>query len=1497
MFEKSKLKKKLFFMMCFLLIGTISNPIFVNGLRNSDVESIEPLASLSDSSSESEKFIDEIQASFNDTTNLPKLDEQSFFPQNELDSTIAYSRNIFRNSYMNRYHPKSLIKVREDEKIEFILKYNDEFDLLENEELFTKHGVEVARRCDTDNLFILYVPKDSVEGSHLNFIIEAQSVLGIEFVEPNFYYSKAEFYPNDPYDYRQWAPAREFMDLYNAWDVQLGSLSVVVAIIDTGIDYTHSDLVGQYLPLGYDFVNSDNDPFDDSGHGTQCAGTLAATINNGIGIAGVAGVSIFAEKGLDEFGNGTAENLASCIDHAVTQGADIISLSWGGYGYSQLLNDSVQNAIDAGVLIVAASGDDGLTDPFYPAALPRVFAVGAIDWNHNLAPFSNYGDWIDVCAPGMEIYTTLPGNSYGYVSGTSLACPLVAGLAALILSEFPSYTWDFLSTVMEVTAIDLGDPGYDIYFGWGMVHAATAIYGKEVHNMQATLICPDAIPYDLTTTIELKVSNIGLSEETDIHARIEIYEYVVSTTVIPSLAPGEDYYYEYNISTPGMGLLNITGYIEPVPGETVIIDNQATKFVESRDKLYGIQIGDTLAYGETSSFYPFEIKWDVVDILSPSEYIINCTYFIPDTLSEYLYGTYILNPYTREISDLWGLFPYWLHPDNLFLGAIVDIFYVGGNDGEVIGETTFNYYGEIVDVWILDDPDDEWQMYEKYYYVKDTGVLIASTDSSYNIYWGGTYISELSPSDTIHNLRQVVDFFERNNLNFTIPVLIHNTGHFNEIFIVEILIDGELLTSTTFNFDSGEYYFWEVEWRPVSHSIYLVEVNTTIVTGETYSIDNFYSIDFSTYPPVQYTMSSTSFIWYDTYNSGQSLGLIGDDVFKSVNLQFDFFFYDYFFSTIYIDSNGLLSFVELDSLTFYVDAFPSEWYNYVIAPFWFDLVAGNNVHYLSTSDFFAVTYWYYSTATGNPIGTFEVVLHSNGEIVFQYHSIQYDPGSAVGLSYGRDLSYYTLYTPSLQGANNFAILFSPLPDTGYIEVNVYEDSLVPKPNVQVEIYIDATNILIASGLTNADGFYKAVALTSDFYRIEVVANGYVPESQFEFVDFYEGYSLYFHLELIPIRNIIIYSPTEGQTIDGGLVFINLQTDNENDVVLVDMFVNDIWIANVTALYSEYICVPIFENGTNVIRLEFLWADTGTESAEITINSINVSPIFDIDDGDYFNLKMDFPDGEMYIEQKMKFFWYSEFELNITSIMRIYDYTNTTIDQLEYFAIVNILNGYTTDSDVPGFIHGHFSIFNRVTQETFIGDPFISTFWSDIVYIEGSLFWRGNDVWTITMTGGVLIYVHKDSGFLIYEYVPVSSFGEGFGFVKTNIFNLVYTPVLASLEDYTYDYGTTGHTLTWVAYDEETSHYEIYKDGDMIETDAWFSDIPIVINIDSLEVGTYNYTILVVDEEGSSATDTVIVTVIPVILEYKNLQYILILPLMICIIYTRILKKRKNLFKT
>jgi thermitase len=226
----------------------------------------------------------------------------------------------------------------------------------------------------------------------------------------------------------------------SAWNYAKSNSSVSVAILDTGIDQNHQDLTGKIVK-NYNCTTSST--FDDLyGHGTHVAGIVGALTNNGIGVAGVGyNVSLINAKVLDDSGSGYYSWIANCLYWAADNGAKVINLSLGGSTSNLTLQNAVNYAVSKGVLIVAAAGNSGNSIPIYPANYPNVISVAATDSTDKKASFSSYGTWVDVAAPGVSIYSTLPNHSnsigilnYGYLSGTSMATPHVSGLAGLMIA-------------------------------------------------------------------------------------------------------------------------------------------------------------------------------------------------------------------------------------------------------------------------------------------------------------------------------------------------------------------------------------------------------------------------------------------------------------------------------------------------------------------------------------------------------------------------------------------------------------------------------------------------------------------------------------------------------------------------------------------------------------------------------------------------------------------------------------------------------------------------------------------------------------------------------------------------------------------------------------------------------------------------------------------------------------------------------------------------------
>jgi subtilisin family serine protease len=269
----------------------------------------------------------------------------------------------------------------------------------------------------------------------------------------------------------------------DAWPITIGDPSVVVAVIDTGVDLTHPDLAGVTVVAPRNETFNTTDVRDDVGHGTHVAGTIFARADNATGIAGIAPNSaLMPIKVLDGDGAGFFSDVLDGVDWARTHGADIINLSLGGLLTSDeiaLFQPTFSAARAAGILIVAAAGNSGDPLMFYPAGLHGVVSVAAVDSSDVAADFSTFNRAVDLAAPGVDTLSTIPSalDPVGYErdSGTSMATPHVAGVAALVWAARPGLDAAELEGVLRAGAVDLGEPGRDDHFGAGLVDAAAAL--------------------------------------------------------------------------------------------------------------------------------------------------------------------------------------------------------------------------------------------------------------------------------------------------------------------------------------------------------------------------------------------------------------------------------------------------------------------------------------------------------------------------------------------------------------------------------------------------------------------------------------------------------------------------------------------------------------------------------------------------------------------------------------------------------------------------------------------------------------------------------------------------------------------------------------------------------------------------------------------------------------------------------------------------------------
>ncbi|MEW6745705.1 MAG: S8 family serine peptidase [Planctomycetota bacterium] len=312
-------------------------------------------------------------------------------------------------------------------KGEALVQFRDGTPAWAQMRLHEELGVEVLEET-TASLHLVRIP----EGMTLDDLIALyEAHEDVEFAQPNAVHRPVGV-PNDPKYGSQWGLPN--IKAPQAWDTYTGNPAHLVAIVDTGVRTTHTDLNDHYAG-GYDYYSEDSNPSDNYGHGTHCCGIAAAETNNGNGIAGVAyNCRFLGYRCGDYYFN--SSDLIQAINDAKNRGALAISMSWGSSYKDSAIESALISAYNAGCVNVAAAGNDGSTGKFYPAALACVIGVASHNSSNSRSWFSNYGSWVMVSAPGESIYSTYNSNdnSYTYMDGTSMACPHVSGMAVILYS-------------------------------------------------------------------------------------------------------------------------------------------------------------------------------------------------------------------------------------------------------------------------------------------------------------------------------------------------------------------------------------------------------------------------------------------------------------------------------------------------------------------------------------------------------------------------------------------------------------------------------------------------------------------------------------------------------------------------------------------------------------------------------------------------------------------------------------------------------------------------------------------------------------------------------------------------------------------------------------------------------------------------------------------------------------------------------------------------------
>ena len=486
-------------------------------------------------------------------------------------------------------------------------------------------------------------------------------------------------------------------------------------------------------------------------------------------------------------------------------------------------------------------------------------------------------------------------------------------------------------------------------------------------------------------------------------------------------------------------------------------------------------------------------------------------------------------------------------------------------------------------------------------------------------------------------------------------------------------------------------------------------------------------------------------------------------------------------------------------------------------------------------------------------------------------------------------------TIDFDGEGEYLMLYlapSFVPGDGFIDVYVYgDDTLNPIVGATAQLYTEYYG-WVDMGLTDGTGFYNFTNLGAGNYIVEALADGYVLNSSTVTIDF-DGDGEYLMLYLLPfVHTIDILSPTDSDTIEGGLVLVSCDANDELNLDDIEVYVNTILITTFDVsggggFISEFF-VPVFGNGTNTIELVANWLDMSTDSDSVEVNSINVIPVVDLKEGDIMNYRYDILTSTQKIEYNFTFAsWLTTFEMNIEAILHMYDHTGT-IQYMEIDMVVNVLNGYVSVDPTGQFLSSHFFPFSSLLPNPQIGDKTAMIMWYEILTVNGSDSWRYTDIWTLDyMETTSVVYVEQSSNIVYSFKIP----GQlELALLETTIDFL--NPSVSDVADFDYTEGETGNIISWDVTDMYPGTYIINEDGLEVDTGIWNSTTPIAINVDDLSVGTYVYSIVVMDLAGNIAEDTVTVTVNAVIPELSLFSNLLLIPTFVFVAYV-IMRKREK----
>ena len=521
---------------------------------------------------------------------------------------------------------------------ELLLRFKPGVSWRSGEKILKDFGLEILEEIPQIKVLVVSVPENALQ--RVKSALMRNPV--VDFVEENAWVSP-QVVPNDYYFSFQWHLSK--IGAPDAWGISVGSSNVTVAVLDSGVDPSHPDLAGKLLS-GWNFYNGNGDTSDVTGHGTAVAGVAAAATNNTVGVAGVGWKClILPVRVTDENGYASYSLLSKGLVYAADRGARVAVVSFQIFNGSALTS-AAKYFMDKGGLVFAAGGNTGQFENYTDN--PYIISVSGTTSDDK--SWGSYGPYIDLSAPCSAIYTTIKGGGYGNVGGTSFSAPIAAGVAALIFSVNPSLTPSQVEQILEATAVDLGDPGYDIYYGWGRVDAYAALKmasgvsppPPDTNPPSVKITCPS----DGDTVSGAITVKVDASDDSGV-SKVELYKNGVLFAV-DSEAPYE-FYWDTTADPDGVYVLAAKAYdLAGNCGESSSVSGNVVNAKVSDNNPPSVSIVQPLNGSTVSKTI------DVVASASDESGISKVEFYIDGKLAATVSGEpYVYMWNTRSVKDGW----------------------------------------------------------------------------------------------------------------------------------------------------------------------------------------------------------------------------------------------------------------------------------------------------------------------------------------------------------------------------------------------------------------------------------------------------------------------------------------------------------------------------------------------------------------------------------------------------------------------------------------------------------------------------------------------------------------------------------------------------------------------------------------------------------------------------------------------------------------------------